>query len=219
MTLRGMCDTSNHTDRGHIDGLLCVHLLGTRDCLLRLQEAVAKHNAAVRVRYPHSDPIYKAVESSIAGVFNDMPLEIHSFVYAAEECAFLCTNLPMHASSMFSQGVIDILAGARCWAGRPQRKSRGGAIKWKKCISHVERHLAHEIGRRAQEFFDRVYVLPSVDVKLLRTKEKAFWSRYEKLMSAHSRARPDRDARADICICLAQKLPAPICWSIATYVQ
>ena len=211
-----MCGAANN---GHNGGLLRLRLVGTRECLLRLQEVVAKHNASVRVRYPQSDPIYKAVERSIAGVFNDMPLEVHSFAYAAEECAFLCTDLPMHATSMFSQGIIDILAGARAWAGQPQRSSRGGAIKWKKCISHVESHLAYEIGRRADEFFKHVYALPSVDEKSLRMKEKAFWSRYDKLMSAHRRARPDEDARADVCVCLAKKLPATICWRIAAYVQ
>ena len=148
-----------------------------------------------------------------------MPLEIHSFTYAAEECAYLCADLPMHASSMFSLRIIDILAGARAWAGKPQRSSRGGAIKWKRCISHVESHLAQEIGRRAEEFFKHVYDLPSVDAKLLRAKEKTFWSRYEKLMSAHSRAQIDEDARAEICVCSAKKLPAPICRSIAAYVQ
>ena len=88
-----------------------------------------------------------------------------------------------------------------------------------KCISHVESHLAQEIGRRAEEFFKHVYALPSVDAKLLHTKEKTFWSRYEKLLSAHSRAQIDEDARAEICVCLAKKLPGPICRSIAAYVQ
>ena len=93
------------------------------------------------------------------------------------------------------------------------------AIKWKRCISHVEMHLAREIGRRAELFFRQVYALPDVDTKLLRTKEKTFWSRYEKLMSAHSRAHLDEDARADICVCLAKNLPGPICRTIAAYVQ
>lgn len=210
-----MCGAANNDHNG---GLLRVHLVCARERLLRLQEVVAKHNASLRVRYPHSDPIYKAIERSIAGVFNDMPLEIHSFSYAAEECAFVCADLPMHATAMFTQGVIDILAEARAWAGRPQRSLRG-VIKWKKCISHVESNLAYEIGRRADEFFKQVYALPNVDAKLLQAKEKAFWSRYEKLMSAHRRARPDMDARADIYVCLAKKLPAPICSSIAAYVQ
>ena len=218
-TLPVMCGAAHHSDDDHNVGLLCTRLVSTRDCLLQLQEAVAKHNASVRVRYPHWDPICKAIERCSAGCFNDMPLEIHSFTYAAEECAYLCADLPMHASSMFSLGIIDILAGARAWAGKPQRSARGGAIKWKRCISHVESHFAQEIGKRAEEFFKRVYALPSVDAKLLRTKEKTFWSRYEKLLSAHSRAQIDEDARAEICVCLARKLPTPICRSIARYVQ
>ena len=214
-----MCGAANHSDDDRNVGLLCTRLVSTRDCLLQLQEAVAKHNASVRVRYPHWDPIYKAIERCSAGCFNDMPLEIHSFTYAAEECAFRCSDLPMHASSIFSQGILDILAGARAWAGKPQRSSRGAAIKWKRCISHVEMHLAREIGRRAELFFRQVYALPDVDTKLLRTKEKTFWSRYKKLMSAHSRAHLDEDARTNICVCLATKLPGPICRSIVAYVQ
>ena len=214
-----MCGAASRSDDQHNVGLLCARLVGTRKSLLQLQEAVAKHNASVRVRYPHWDPICKAIERCSAGCFNDMPLEIHSFTYAAEECAYLCADLPMHASSMFSLGIIDILAGARAWAGKPQRSARGGTIKWKRCISHVESHLAQEIGRRSEDFFKNVYALPSVDAKLLHAKEKTFWSRYEKLLSAHSRAHIDEDARADICICLAKKLPGPICRTIAAYVQ
>ena len=214
-----MCGAASRSDDQHNVGLLCARLVGTRKSLLQLQEAVAKHNASVRVRYPHWDPICKAIERCSAGCFNDMPLEIHSFTYAAEECAYLCADLPMHASSMFSLGIIDILAGARAWAGKPQRSARGGTIKWKRCISHVESHLAQEIGRRAEDFFKNGYALPSMGAKLLHAKEKTFWPRYEKLLSAHSRAHIDEDARADICICLAKKLPGPICRTIAAYVQ
>ena len=120
-----MCGAASRSDDQHNVGLLCARLVGTRESLLQLQEAVAKHNASVRVRYPHWDPICKAIERCSAGCFNDMPLEVHSFTYAAEECAYLCADLPMHASSMFSMGIIDILASARAWAGKPQRSAKG----------------------------------------------------------------------------------------------
>ena len=79
--------------------------------------------------------------------------------------------------------------------------------------------MAQEISKRVEEFFKLVYALPSVDAKLLHAKEKTFWSRYEKLLSAHSRAHIDEEARGDICVCLAKKLPGPICRTIAAYVQ
>ena len=87
-----MCGAASRSDDQHNVGLLCARLVGTRKSLLQLQEAVAKHNASVRVRYPHWDPICKAIERCSAGCFNDMPLEIHSFTYGAEECAYLCAD-------------------------------------------------------------------------------------------------------------------------------
>ena len=188
-----------------------------RASLLSLQEVVAKHNEAIRARYPHSDVLYKSFEKMM-GVFNDMPIQVHAFSHAAENIAFDCKEVPMNPADVFTEGVIDILDRARSWAGAPKRNNKG-AIQWKRSVSHVEVQLASEIGQRANAFFKAVYALPGVHAKELRSEEKAFWARYAKLMAAHGRAKKDAEAIKEVRIVLAKSLPDTICWHIAAYVQ
>jgi hypothetical protein len=190
-------------------------LMAARASLLSLQEVVAKHNASVRVRYPHSDSLYKHFEKAMMGVFNDIPLQVHAFSYAAENVAYECKELPMDPADIFSDG--DVLDRAMAWAGAPQRNSKG-VIQWKRSVSHVEAHLAEEIGKQAACFFSAVYALPGVDRKSLSKEEKGFWARYAKLMAAHWLAIQDTD-KMEVRVALGKRLPDAICWSIAAYVQ
>ena len=150
-------------------------LMAARASLLDLQEAVAKHNEAIRSRYPHSDALYKSFERATMGTLNDIPLPVHAFVYAAENIAYDCKGLPMHPADLFSEGVTDILDRARSWASAPQRNGRG-VIQWKKSVSHVEAHLAREIGEKADVFFKSVYSLQGVHAKELKNYEKTWRS-------------------------------------------
>ena len=197
---------------------LIQQLMVARVSLLCLHEVVAKHNEAIRTRYPHSDALYKSFERSMMGVFNDMPLPVHAFAHAAENLAYDCKELPMHPADLFSEGVVGILDRARSWAGAPQRNARG-VIQWRKSVSHVEAQLARDIGAHADAFFKDVYALPGVDAKSLTKEEKAFWSRYDKLLAAHARAKLDPKAKSDARVALGKSLPDAICWSIADYVQ
>ena len=193
-------------------------LMLARASLLSLQEVVAKHNEAIRTRYPHSDAIYRSLERAMMGVFNDIPLQVHAFSHAAENVAYDCQALPMDPADLFSVGVADVLDRARSWAGAPQRGKRGN-IMWKKSVSHIEAQLAIEIAQRASIFFNDVYALPGVDRKSLNKEEKDFWARYAKLMAAHGRAKPDTAAREDVRVALGKSFPDAICSSIAAYVQ
>ena len=59
----------------------------TRVAFLKLHEVVAKQNARFRRLFPHSDPIYKRVEDSFFGAFDDMPRQVHAFANVVEEVA------------------------------------------------------------------------------------------------------------------------------------
>ena len=192
-------------------------LMVARASLLSLQEVVAKHNEAIRARYPHSDVLYKSFEKMM-GVFNDMPLPIHAFADAAENVAYDCQELPMHPADVFTEGVIEILDRARSWAGAPQRNGKG-VVQWKRSVSHVEAQLAKEIGLKADAFFKAVYALTGVHTKALKGEEKAFWSRYAKLMAAHGRAKLDEHAKADVRVALGKRFPDALCRCIVAYVQ
>ena len=191
--------------------------MDVRTALLQLQEVIGKHNASFRVRFPPSDPIYKAYERSFFGVFNDIPIQIHAFSHAAEEIACICSDpLPFHPFDLYSEGITAILDASRSWAGEPVRTPKG-VLKFKKSLSHIERHLAQEIGQRARIFFDTVYTLPRINRATLAGEEKAFWARYRKLMAAQARAKPDRDVLVDIAIALSGSLPMPLCKNIAHF--
>ena len=197
---------------------LSQQLMSARVSLLSLQEVVAKHNAAIRVRYPPSDALYKSFERAMMGVFNDIPLQVHAFSHAAENIAYDCKELPMHPADLFSEDVTDVLNRARSWAGLPERNKRGN-IRWRKSVSHIEAELANEIARRASIFFNAVYALPGVDRKSLNKEEKDFWARYGKLMAAHGRAKLDTGAKREVRVALGKRLPDVICWGIVAYVQ
>ena len=192
-------------------------LMIARASLLNLQEVVAKHNEAIRARYPHSDALYRSF-AKMMGVFNDMPLPIHAFADAAENVAYDCQELPMHPADVFSEGVIAILDRARSWAGAPQRNSKG-VVQWKKSVSHVEAHLAREISQKADAFFKDVYALPGVHTKALKGEEKAFWARYARLMAAHGRAKLDEHVKTDVRVALGKRFPDALCRCIVAYVQ
>ena len=72
---------------------------------------------------------------------------------------------------------------------------------------------------KADAFFKDVYSLPSIDAKALKTEERKFWSRYRQLMKAHTRAKLDKEAKTDVRVALAKRLPDAICWSICACVQ
>jgi len=192
-------------------------IMAARASLLSLQEVVAKHNEAIRSRYPRSDALYKSFERAMMGVFNDMPIQVHAFSHAAENVAFDCKEVA-NPADVFTDGIIDILDRARSWAGAPQR-NRKGVIQWKKSVSHVEAQLAREIGERADAFFTDVYTLPGVDAKVLKSEEKAFWARYAKLMAAHSRAQLDDGAKREVRVALGRSLPDALCSIVIAYVQ
>ena len=153
------------------------------------------------------------------GVFNAIPMPVHAFAHAAENLAYeRREESPMHPADLFSEGISDVLKRARSCAEAPQRNWRG-VIQWKRSVSHIETHLAREIGVKADAFFKDVYSLPGIDAKALKTEERKFWSRYRQLMQAHTRAKLDKEAKKDVRVALAKRLPDAICWSICAYVQ
>ena len=81
-------------------------LVNARSSLLNLQEVVAKHNEAIRMRYPHSDALYKSFERAVMGVFNGIAMLVHAFAHAAEPLAYeRREESPMHPADL-SQRVL-----------------------------------------------------------------------------------------------------------------
>ena len=164
-------------------------LVDVRVALLRLQEAVAKHDVRFRTLFPHPDPIYKQVERSFFGAFDDIPRQIHAFAIAAREFAQTIGNQDLVP---LGGGVQAILHAALTWAGAPLRNKRG-RIKWKKSLSYVERDLVVDIENLARTFFASVYALPLAlqSRAPLQNEEREFWERYDKLVCAEKHAELD----------------------------
>ena len=89
-----------------------------RNTLLRLQSVVAKHNARIRLCYPHSHPVRAAVEKHVSGTINDLPSPIHVFVQCAEDAACIHEKaLGVDPLEVFTEGMSELVDDAREWAG------------------------------------------------------------------------------------------------------
>ena len=137
-----------------------------RSALHRLQSAVAKHNASIRVRYPCSHNIRKIIENTLSGTVNDMPFSIQIFARSGEDAACLCdvASFLDDPLDIFTEGMSDLIDEARKWAGEPILTVTGVAV-YPKSISIVEKHLFMEIECSARNFFNAIYASPHVHSK------------------------------------------------------
>eukprot|EP00969_Alexandrium_andersonii_P084400 3722960-Alexandrium_andersonii.AAC.1 len=119
------------------------------EAYLALYEVTARFNASVRVRYPKSSHMARAMERTISGWASDMPVEIHSFKWAAEDAIHMQRAETYH----LGDGVVAILDAAKRWAGRAPCNAKGREVP-RKSISIVERGLFELIPARAEVFFD-----------------------------------------------------------------
>ena len=62
------------------------------EALLALYDALARYNAAIRVKYPPSAPLARVMERNTSGWANDAPSQIEAFKHAAED-AIYCNGL------------------------------------------------------------------------------------------------------------------------------
>ena len=178
---------------------------------LDLALVVAKHNAIYRARYPEDDPIYRIVEGSSFGTFDDMPIQLHIFADAAE-AANQCTRSGPDQEAQ-ARSLAEQLAKARAWAGHPARDAQG-AVLWRKSLPFAGPALADEIERSARRFFTSVYALRNIKRRALRPHETAFWTRLKRVRRAQRRTKRDREDLYHVILCLQQRLPAICCAEI-----
>ena len=171
---------------------------------LRLAYAIAKHNTCFRRRYPATHTLYKTVERSLFGTFNDMPYQLVVFAGVVEDSIVTERCDP----SEFSQQIASALMSGRKDAGALCRGSRGEVI-WRKSLSHVETTLLDEIESAAAAFFASVYVLHASSA--LREHENTFWKRYQQTRQAHRKARKDTAPIYEAALCLQHVLPRALC--------
>ena len=190
-----------------------------RGALRRLQSAVAKHNASIRVRYPPSRAVRKTVENTLSGTINDMPFSVQIFARSGEDAACLCNaSLGCDPLDIFTEGMADLIDEARVWAGRPAMTDTAVTI-YPKAISMVEEHLFTEIAGCARKFFAAVYAIPSVETGPLPTAERVFWSRYKRAEATLARATKDNSAAVRATLLLTSRLPASVADRVVSYLS
>ena len=171
---------------------------------LRLAYAIAKHNTCFRRRYPATHTLYKTVERSFFGTFNDMPYQLVVFAGVVEDSIVGSRCDPCE----FNQDIASALTSGRKDAGTLIRSSSGEII-WRKSLSHVEQTLLAEIESTAAAFFASVYVLHAS--RALRDHEKTFWKRYQQTRRAHQQARKDTALIYEAVLCLQHVLSRVLC--------
>ena len=137
--------------------------------LLDLHEALAKYNAAIRVRFPPSHPLTRAVERNTSGWINDAPYAIQEFKLAAEDALFR----EQAREYYLGDGVADLIDGARVWAGSTPITERGKEI-WTKRVTIVERALFDLVRTRADRYFGAVWQLNLIDARGLVPAQQKF---------------------------------------------
>ena len=188
-----------------------------RNTLLRLQSVVAKHNARIRLCYPHSHPVRAAVEKHVSGTINDLPSPIHVFVQCAEDAACIHEKaLGVDPLEVFTEGMSELVDDAREWAGDTAISDLATPL-YPKALSLVEEHLFQEIACSARDFFDAVHAIPNVNATPLAKVEAGFWTKYQRGGAALHRAAKDNSVAIQTKLVLSQKLPASVAESVLCY--
>ena len=108
------------------------------DAVLALHEVLAKYNAAIRVKFPPSAPLTRAMERSTSGWVNDAPFMIEMFKHAAEDAIYA----ELTHDYFLSHGVSEVLDNAQKWAGCTPIDDWGKQV-WAKRISIVDVCYTH----------------------------------------------------------------------------
>ena len=191
--------------------------------LLRLHEALARYNAAIRVKFPRSHPMARAMERKTSDWINDAPFQIREFVLSAEDalCAQLRASGAPHASCdiCLSEGVTEILDAARAWAGHTPIDAYARDV-FPKCVTIVERGLFDLVDGRASQFFAsarRLKLLGTSAADLIPVQRK-FKRKVEGMERVLKRARIDPAPTFRILLLLRALVPSVCAARIVRYV-
>ena len=191
--------------------------------LLRLHEALARYNAAIRVKFPRSHPMARAMERNTSGWVNDAPFQIQEFVHAAEDALF--SQLRSRGASSgacdiyLSEGVTEILDAARAWAGHTPIDAYARDV-FPKCVTIVERGLFDLVDGRALKFFAavrRLKLLGTSAADLIPAQQK-FKRKLGAMEGTLKRARKDAEPTFRILLLMRAVVTAECATRIVQYI-
>ena len=191
--------------------------------LLRLHEALARYNAAIRVKFPRSHPMARAMERNTSGWVNDAPFQIREFVLAGEDALYAqlrASGVPPGSWDVcLSEGVMEILDAAKAWAGHTPIDAYARDV-FPKCATIVERGLFDLIDGRANQFFAsmrRLKLLGTSAADLIPAQRK-FKRKVEGMEQVLKRARIDPEPTFRILLLLRALVPSVCAAHIVRYV-
>ena len=205
-----MCQTDNNA-------LIAKQVLHARAALLQFMEVIAKHNAAIRTRFPVSHAVRQVVESNLSGTINDAPFAIQLFIQSGEDAACLCERaLGKDALDIFTEGVAEIIEEADRWAGDPWENQHATPV-YPKTITITSEHLLQEIQCRARNFFDSIYGIACANACKLHKAESGFWSKYRRAAAVLNGAKQDHSVAIRHGTILSNKLPTVIAREVLSF--
>ena len=123
-------------------------LEGVHAARCALAAIIAKSNALIRERYPHTHALYLRCEKSYFGVFWDMPLPLHICMDAAETAC----RVSGEEHDALSRRLKEVIEQARRTMARRPRRNRRGDIIWPKMLPFasitLRRRLPVELSNR-----------------------------------------------------------------------
>ena len=183
--------------------------------MLALHEVLSKYNASIRVKYPPSAPLARAMERNTSGWINDAPSVIQEFKHAAEDAIYA----ELAEDHYLGDGVNEILEAAQEWAGHTPIDDKGREV-WEKRVSIVERGLFDLIHARANAFFGTVwrFKLLGASAGDLVPSQQKFKRRLDAMESTLKRARVDPEPTFRTLLLLRVVVPDPCATKIVQYV-
>ena len=99
---------------------------GVHAAFYTLAATIAKSNTLIRDRYPHSHALHQRCEKSYFGVFWDMPLQLHTFMDAAE----VACRISGEEHDALAMRLKEEIKHARCSAAsRPKRDRQNATLR------------------------------------------------------------------------------------------
>ena len=181
-----------------------------------LHDALAKFNASIRLRYPKSSPLARAMARSTWGPIGGAPFLVADLEYIAQDALYAERG----AICRFRDDVAEILHTASAWAEPAHVYARRRRDR-RKSVSIVERGLFDLIRTRSDVLYDMCVGLPGVKSTKLPKRQRVrcqFKRKLDAMEGALRRARKDPEPSYKLLLMLRTAVPPDCAARIMEYV-
>ena len=188
-----------------------------RKAFRALRDALAKFNASIRVRYPKSSPLARAMARNTSGLLGGAPFLVQDLKFAIEDAIFAQWGTVCR----LSEDIADILGAADVWAGLA-RVCGWGRRYQRQSISIIERGVFDLIRARSDALYDLCAELlgPGDGTEQLKRQKLRcqFKRKLDAMEHALKRARKDPEPTYKLLLMLRRAVPPDCATMIVAYV-